>query len=58
MPLPAARGFVEELADAVRDLPLHRYPDGQMTRLREELAARARTPRRRHLDRERLERES
>jgi histidinol-phosphate aminotransferase len=37
-PLPAA--FADELADAVRDLPLHRYPDGQMTRLREELAAR------------------
>ena len=24
----------------MRDLPLNRYPDGQMTRLREELAAR------------------
>ena len=37
-PLPAS--FADELADAVRDLPLNRYPDGQMTRLREELAAR------------------
>lgn len=37
-PLPGA--FAADLADAVRDLPLHRYPDGQMTRLREELAAR------------------
>ena len=37
-PLPAA--FADELADVVRDLPLNRYPDGQMTRLREELAAR------------------
>ena len=36
-PLPAA--FADELADVVRDLPLNRYPDGQMTRLREELAA-------------------
>ncbi len=32
-------GFSIELAEAVRDLPLNRYPDGQMTRLREELAA-------------------
>lgn len=37
-PLPA--DFADELADAVRALPLNRYPDGQMTRLREELAAR------------------
>jgi histidinol-phosphate aminotransferase len=37
-PLPAA--FAHELADVVRDLPLNRYPDGQMIRLREELAAR------------------
>ena len=36
-PLPA--GFSEDLARAVRDLPLNRYPDGQMTRLREDLAA-------------------
>jgi histidinol-phosphate aminotransferase len=32
-------GFVAELAEAVRDLPLNRYPDSQMTRLREDLAA-------------------
>ena len=37
-PLPVA--FSDELAEAVHDLPLNRYPDGQMTRLREELAAR------------------
>jgi histidinol-phosphate aminotransferase len=36
-PLPA--GFADDLADAVRSLPLNRYPDGQMTRLREDLAA-------------------
>ena len=38
-PHPLPEGFFTELAEAVRDLPLHRYPDGQMTRLREELAA-------------------
>jgi len=38
-PHPLPEGFFEELATAVRDLPLHRYPDAQMTRLREELAA-------------------
>ena len=37
-PLPA--GFSADLAEAVRALPLNRYPDGQMTRLREALAAR------------------
>jgi histidinol-phosphate aminotransferase len=31
--------FFDELADAVHDLPLNRYPDGSMRRLREELAA-------------------
>jgi histidinol-phosphate aminotransferase len=31
-------GFAEELADEVAALPLNRYPDGQMTRLREELS--------------------
>jgi len=30
--------FFDELADTVRDLPLNRYPDGSMRRLREELA--------------------
>ena len=37
-PHPLPEDFFEELAEAVRDLPLNRYPDGQMTRLREELA--------------------
>jgi histidinol-phosphate aminotransferase len=39
-PHPLPRDFADELAHAVRDLPLNRYPDGQMTRLREEIAAR------------------
>jgi histidinol-phosphate aminotransferase len=38
-PHPLPRGFFDELADAIRDLPLNRYPDGSMRRLREELAA-------------------
>ena len=38
-PHPLPQGFFDELAEVVRDLPLHRYPDGQMTRLREDLAA-------------------
>lgn len=38
-PHPLPEGFFRELAHAVQDLPLHRYPDGQATRLREELAA-------------------
>jgi histidinol-phosphate aminotransferase len=38
-PHPLPEDFFEELANAVRDLPLHRYPDGQMSRLRDELAA-------------------
>jgi len=33
--------FFKELAHAIEDLPLNRYPDGRMTRLREELAAHA-----------------
>ena len=37
-PLPLPEGFAEELAGEVASLPLNRYPDGQMTRLREELA--------------------
>ena len=37
-PHPLPEGFADELAEAVRDLPLHRYPDGQMRRLREDLA--------------------
>ena len=39
------------------DLPLNRYPDGQMTRLREDLAAPRRSPVRRHVGGERLERD-
>ena len=38
-PVPLPDGFAEDLAATVRSLPLNRYPDGQMTRLREELAA-------------------
>jgi histidinol-phosphate aminotransferase len=38
-PHPLPEGFFDELAAAVRDLPLHRYPDAQMTRLREDLAS-------------------
>ena len=37
-PHPLPQGFFDELGEAVRNLPLHRYPDGQMTRLREDLA--------------------
>lgn len=42
VPLPAA--FSEDLAVAVRDLPLHRYPDGEMAALRAALAARTGHP--------------
>lgn len=38
-PVPLPEGFSDELAGAIRDLPLNRYPDGQMRRLREDLAA-------------------
>ena len=38
-PHPLPQDFSDTLAGAVRDLPLNRYPDGQMTRLREEVAA-------------------
>ncbi len=38
-PHPLPEGFSQELARAIGDLPLHRYPDGQATRLREDLAA-------------------
>jgi histidinol-phosphate aminotransferase len=37
-PWPLPEGFFADLARAVRDLPLNRYPDGQLLRLREELA--------------------
>jgi histidinol-phosphate aminotransferase len=39
-PLPLPVGFSNDLAAAVRELPLNRYPDGQMRVLREALAAR------------------
>ena len=39
-PLPLPVGFSDDLAAAVRELPLNRYPDGQMRALREALAAR------------------
>jgi len=38
-PHPLPEGYFRELAHAIEDLPLNRYPDGQMIRLREELAA-------------------
>ena len=38
-PHPLPNAFFDELALAVRDLPLHRYPDDDARRLREELAA-------------------
>jgi histidinol-phosphate aminotransferase len=38
-PYPLPRAVAEELARAVADVPLHRYPDAAATRLREELAA-------------------
>ena len=37
-PHPLPEAFASDLAQAVRDVPLNRYPDGQMIRLREELA--------------------
>jgi histidinol-phosphate aminotransferase len=40
-PYPLPPGFVDDLARAVADLPLHRYPDGQATELRTCLARRA-----------------
>jgi histidinol-phosphate aminotransferase len=39
-PLPLPDGFSVDLAAAIRDLPLNRYPDGQLRALREALAAR------------------
>ena len=43
-PLPLPIGFSDDLAAAVRELPLNRYPDGQMLALREALAARTGHP--------------
>jgi histidinol-phosphate aminotransferase len=40
-PYPLPESFSRELAQVALDLRLHRYPDGEMTRLREELAAHA-----------------
>jgi len=37
-PYPLPEGFLEDLAMAVRQLQLHRYPDREATRLREALA--------------------
>ena len=42
VPLPAA--YSEDLAVAVRELPLNRYPDGEMRALRDALAARTGHP--------------
>jgi histidinol-phosphate aminotransferase len=39
-PLPLPAGFSDDLAAAVRELPLNRYPDGQMLALRAALAQR------------------
>ncbi len=43
-PLPLPMGFSDDLAAAVRELPLNRYPDGQMLALREALAVRTGHP--------------
>jgi histidinol-phosphate aminotransferase len=43
-PMPLPDGFSDDLAEAVRDLPLHRYPDGRMGALREALAVRTGHP--------------
>lgn len=37
-PVPLPGGFIEDLAQAVKELPLNRYPDREATRLREGLA--------------------
>jgi histidinol-phosphate aminotransferase len=43
-PLPLPEGFSADLAETVRELPLHRYPDGQLRALREALSARTGHP--------------
>jgi hypothetical protein len=53
-PHPLPESFFDELADAIRDVPLNRYPDGSMRRLREELAT---VVAGRDLARERIERD-
>ena len=52
-PHPLPEGFFDELADAVRDLPLHRYPDGQMTPPARGARGPPRPHARGHVDRER-----
>ena len=43
-PVPLPEGFADDLAAAVHDLPLHRYPDGEMRELRVHLAERTGHP--------------
>ena len=43
-PLPLPEGFSRDLAAAVRDLPLNRYPDGEMRELRRAIADRTGHP--------------
>jgi histidinol-phosphate aminotransferase len=43
-PVPLPHGFADDLAGAVRELPLNRYPDGRMTALRSALADRTGHP--------------
>jgi histidinol-phosphate aminotransferase len=38
-PHPLPDGFVVDLTETIRGLPLNRYPDGRMTHLREELSS-------------------
>jgi histidinol-phosphate aminotransferase len=38
-PHPLPRAFFDELAEAIRDVPLHRYPDGDLGMLRGSLAS-------------------
>ena len=39
-PLPLSESFSADLADAVREIPLNRYPDGQLRALRDALSTR------------------
>jgi histidinol-phosphate aminotransferase len=43
-PVPLPQGFADDLADAVRNLALNRYPDGRMRALRSALADRTGHP--------------
>src|SRR5688572_32729776 len=38
-PYPPPRAFLDDLAEAVKSVPLHRYPDRRATALRRALAA-------------------